>query len=258
MLVIREEQMDLFRQSALRRFEEEMLIHLAEFSPPLFKAVGEAPMREVIRFGMSRAERHGFSFRGPVQLYLELMLLFGSHFDSDPQYPWAGEILGNQERGSQMQRADWLHEQAMAYRKNVTGPEDAYTLEALRRIPVFARQPLDVSPTHFVQDMLREIEQIYPQKAAYVGREALEALIDKGRTGAKRQGFDTERGAALVIVLMLAFGHGCGFDPLYPWIANTLKEDSVGDPKTKAVRLEKKALIWLEHVLAHFDKETRL
>lgn len=256
-LAIRKEQMDSFRQSALLRFEEEMLIHLEEFSPPLFKTVGAASMREVIRFGMGRADSYGFNFRGPVQLYLELMLLFGSHFDTDPQYPWVGEVLGNRDTGSQMQRADWLYEQTMVYRKEVTGPEDAYALEALRNIQIFARRPLDISPNSFVHGMLREIAQIYPQKAAYIGRTALVTLIHEGLDRAKRQAFTTVRGAALVIVLMLAFGHGCAYDPLYPWIANTLKEDSIADPEAKAQRLERKALIWLEHALAHFDEKVQ-
>ena len=95
------------------------------------------------------------------------------------------------------------------------------------------------------------------KKAAYVGREAIEAPIHQGLAGVKKQGFNKVRGAALVIVLMLAFGHGCAADPLYPWIAKTLKDDSMEAPEAKSVRLERKALIWLEHVLAHFDKEAQ-
>ena len=53
---------------------------------------------------------------------------------------------------------------------------------------------------------------------------------------------------------MFAMGHGCGSDPLYPWIAQTLRDETLKDPDAKAIRLEKKALTWLEHVLANFDK----
>ncbi|MBK7353861.1 MAG: hypothetical protein IPJ05_10285 [Nitrosomonas sp.] len=110
MLVIRAEQMDVFKKTALLSFEDEMVEHLAKFSPPLYKVVGEEQMRKVIRLGMSQAAQYGFTYRGPVRLYLELMLLFGSYFDTDPQYPWAAEILTNQESGTQMQRAESLYE----------------------------------------------------------------------------------------------------------------------------------------------------
>lgn len=254
MLVIRESQMKTFEKAAQRAFEDEMVAHLAEFSPPLFKVIGEAQMRKTVRFGIDRADSHGFTFRGPIRLYLELMLLFGSYFDTDPQYPWAAETLTNQDSGPQMQRAEQLYERTLDYREKVAGPDDAYTLRALRNISILARQPLELSSDDFFPAMRREIARVYPQKAAYVGDEGIEVLIRKGIDGARRQRFSTIRGVTLVIVLMLAFGHGCGADPLYPWIAKTLRDEVITDPDARAQHLEKKALIWLEHVLAYFDK----
>jgi hypothetical protein len=253
MLVIRPEQMEVFKQAALRNFETEMVAHLGEFSPPLFKAVGEEQMRQAIQLGIGRADSYGFTFRGPVRLYLELMLLFGSHFDTDMQYPWAAEILTNQDFGPQMQRAMRLYEKTMDYRQQVAGPGDAYTLKGLRNISIFARQPSAISSENFISDMLREIRFIYPQKAAYVGDEGIEALIRKGIGGARKQRFSTVRGAVLVTLMMLAFGHGCGADPLYPWIARTLQDEAITDPEARAERLEKEAVAWLEHVLAYFE-----
>lgn len=253
MLVIRREQMDVFRAVALRAFEDEMVEHLAGFSPPLFKAAGEEQMRKAIRLGMERAAGYGFDLRGPVRLYLELMLLFGSRFDTDPQYPWATETLTNRDSGPQMQRAERLYERTMDYRRQVAGPTDAYTLKALRNIRAFASQALSFPIEDLVPAMLREIAIVYPEKAAYIGSESLSALIRKGSDGARIQRFSTTRGMALVIVLMLAFGHGCGADPLYPWIARTLNDKTIADPDERAKRLEKKALTWLDHVLAYFE-----
>ena len=254
MFVIRREQMDAFRAAALRSFEDEMVEHLATFSPPLFKAVGEEQMRKAIRLGITRADGYGFTHRGPVRLYLELMLLFGSHFDTDPQYPWANQVLTNRDALPQMQRAERLYDLTMDYRAKVAGAEDAYTLRALRNIAAFARQPLTISSEDFVPAMLHEIAMIYPEKAAYVGDQNLSSLIRKAMDGARIQRFSTTREMALVVVLMIAFGHGCGADPLYPWIARTLKDEAIVDPAARAMRLKKKALTWLEHVLAHFEK----
>jgi hypothetical protein len=60
-----------------------------------------------------------------------------------------------------------------------------------------------------------------------------------------------------MIVLILAFGHGCVTDPLYPWIARTLNDEAIADPAACAKRLENKALTWLDHVLAYFDKRAQ-
>jgi hypothetical protein len=257
MLTVSKEQMEIFRKEAMRHFEDEMLAHLGEFSPPLFKVLGKEQMRKAIRFGIALAGNHGFTFRGPIRLYLELMLLFGSHFDTDPQYPWAAEILANQDAGSQMQRAEWLYEKTMDYRHKVAGPEDAYALQALRKITTFLHQPIALPNARLVPAILQEITSLYPQKAAYVGREGLEALIRKSIHGAARQRLFKVRGVMLVVLLMLAFGHGCGYDPLYPWIANTLKDEASADHEVRTKRLEGKALSWIEYILAYFDKEMK-
>jgi len=256
-LIIRQEQIQALQAAVRGGFENEMVAHLAQFSPPLFKAVGEEQMRQVIRLGMARAANYGFENKGPVRLYLEMMLLFGSDFDTDPQYTWSAEILTNRDVGSQMERADFLYQRTLHYRENVGGPEDEYTLQALGNIRAWAQQPLPLTEKNFVPDMLRELNRIYPQKADYTGEDALEALIHEGEREALQYRFSTVRGSTLMVVLMLAFGHGCTHDPLYPWIARTVNEDALTDPTARAKRMETKALTWLDHVLAHFDESAK-
>lgn len=257
MLVIHEEQVEALRQAGLHRFEEEMAAHLAEFSPAHCEALGEERLRQAVHLGVAQAYGHGFTFRGPVRLYLELMLLFGGHFDTDPQYPWAAEAMEGLTEETQMPHAVQLYEKAMDYRRQVAGPKDTFTLAALANIVDFLRRPLPVSSEHFLPDMLREIAALYPQKAAHVGQEGLQALIRKGVSGAQRQHFATVHGVVLVVLLMLAFGHGCGNDPLYPWILETLTDPALADPAEKARRLEEKALAWIDYVLANADKDTQ-
>jgi hypothetical protein len=255
--MIRNDQVDLLRDAVRRGFEREMVLHLADFSPPLVKAIGEDQLREVVHLGMARAAQYGLTYRGPVRLYLELMLLLGSHFDTDPQYPWASDILADQQSGSQMQRTERLYEKTLAYREAVGGPGDSYTLAALRNILLLSQRTLHLSSDNFVSDMLQEIHMMYPQKAAYVGERALEALIGKGVEHARGYRFPTLRGYALIIVLMVAFGHGCADDPLYPWIARTLNDGMIKDEAARAKRLEAKALTWFKHVLTNFDEAKR-
>ena len=214
-------------------------------------------MREVIRLGMARAGSCGFDSRGPIRLYLEMMLLFGSDFDTDPQYRWSAEILNNRNVGSEMERADFLYHRTLHYRENVGGPDDEYTLQALDKIRHWAQQPLPFTGRNFLQEMLQEIRRIYPQKADYVGEAAVEELVQLGGREASTFGFSTPRSVALMVVLMLAFGHGCTHDPLYPWIARTLKDVAIVDAPSRAKRLESRALTWLDHVLDYFGKGTK-
>jgi hypothetical protein len=254
---IRQEQVDALNQAPMRVFEDDMVVHLAEFSPPLFNAVKEEQLRKAIHFGISRADEYGFTFRGPIEFYLELMLLFGSHFDTDPQYPWASEILKQEDGEPQMERAQLIYEKTREYREKVAGPRDKYTLKALRSISEMAQKPLPITAENFAPAMLSQMAQVYPQKTDYVGADQLNELIDEGLAAAQRYGFSSDRARALPVVLMFAFGHGCFDDPLYPWIAKTVNDGAITDPEARAKRLEKKALTWLDHVLAYFDKDEK-
>jgi hypothetical protein len=249
MLVIRKAQMTAFQQAALLRFENEMVAHSQDFAPELSKALGEAQLRLAVRGAMARADGYGFTNRGPIRLFIELMFLFGGGFDTDPQYPWAASIL--HEPSEQMQRAEQLYEKVLDYQEKVSGPDAVNTREALKSLDLLSKQTLSYSANDFVSGMLREMALIFPQKAAYLGDEALQALIRESCTVAQQARFPTARGYTLIVALMFAFGHGCVDDPLYPWIARTLQDDKIVGPAARAERLEKKALTWLDHVLAN-------
>jgi hypothetical protein len=252
MLNIRPNQMKVFEEAALRRFEDEMVVHSKEFTPRLCEVLGDEQLRVALRQAMKRAEAYGFTFRGPIRLYIELMFLCGSDFDTDPQYPAIGEVLNAS--GDQMQRAEQLHEGVIDYQGKVSGPDGVNVRKALEALSVFARKPVTVSSSDFVPAMLQEMTRAFPKKVVYTGEERLTRLIQEGRAEAREYAFPTVRGEALIVILMFAFGHGCTHDPLYPWIARTLKDERIKDPAARAERLEKKAITWLDHVLARPPK----
>ena len=252
MITIRPEQMEAFHELALSNFEREMFVHLRGFSPLVVETAGEDQTRRAIHRGAKAAAGYGFTLRGPVRLYLELMILFGSSFDHDPQYPWIAEVLTSS-GASEMQRADQLFRETRRYQHDVGGPGDAYTLAALKRLASRIGQPFIAPAEELVSAVLHEVTEVYPQKATYVGEEGLTALIVSAREAAAKHGFFAVREVGVVASLMFAFGRGCIDDPLYPWIARTLKDDRLVDPADRASRLERRARIWLEHALAHLQ-----
>jgi hypothetical protein len=185
---------------------------------------------------MARAEGFGFTNRGPVRLFIEMMFLRGSAFDTDPQYPAVGAVL--RASGDQMQRAHQIHELCQANLDEVSGPDAANVKKALSDLLTFARMPIAFS-NDFVADMLQEMNRVFPKKAAYVGEAGLRALIDEGIAEARQYRFETDRQRALLVVLKFSFGHGCTDDPLYPWISRTLRDERIVDPAARAARLEK-------------------
>jgi hypothetical protein len=247
-MLIRNAQIETFQEAALRRFEDEMVAHSREFTPRLCELLGEEQLRVALRQAMERADTFGFTNKGPLRLYIELMFLCGSDFDTDPQYVALGEIL--RASADQMERAQDLHERIGDYLDTVAGPDNANVNRALRELSNFARTTLRFSSHDFVPGLLREMNRIFPEKVDYVGEAGLKQLIDEGIAEAPKYGFAEVRQHTLIVVLMFAFGHGCTHDPLYPWISRTLQDEKIVDPAARAERLEKKARTWLDHVVA--------
>jgi hypothetical protein len=253
MWTIRQEQVDVFKQAALRQFEDQMVDHLKEFAPRHWKVMGEPDGRKVIRLGIEAAREYGFTNQGPVRFYIELMFMFGSYFDTDPQYPWAGAVLREGVRMDQMERADRLYDATNEYIARVSGPDHKYLLEAMRRLrqarmeDVIKPGPSDESTLE--EHGLRQLQQIYPQKCAYLGEHALRALIQHGFGLATQRNFVSDRGMILMAALTFVVGHGFPRDPQYGWIQRRLDQERWPDPRDRADELYSKAMIYLQHIL---------
>ena len=107
MLTIRQEQMKVFSQLEVERFEDWMLAHLKKFFPANCRSAGEPKLRDIIRRGFERATAYRFTAMRDVCKYIDLMVVFGREFDTDKRLPWAGKILDS--RGSPEQKMQDLY-----------------------------------------------------------------------------------------------------------------------------------------------------
>lgn len=213
-----------------RAFARSMHGHLRGFAPHHAKAMGDAALERTIDLGISRAEGYGLTYRGPVQLYLELMILFGSAFDTDPMIPWAGRILADGGPEDQMARAELLHGRARGFFDSVFGPEYAYERAAIERLTAAHFEELPDSP-EFVKMAIARAREVYPEKVMVVGEGPLCELITRAGDAAAKVGLKTRQGVAVVAGMMFALGHGCLEDPQFPWIARAVGRLDADEPR---------------------------
>jgi hypothetical protein len=254
MITIRDEMMRIFEEAALRAFEDEMVRHLERSDPGLCEVPGEAAVRRVIRLGVERAKGYGLTDRGPVRLYIELMVLLGSHFDTDPLLPWARAILDDPSIRNQGSRANRLYERATAYFHEVAGPDDEYLIDAMLRIHRAAAEVLPPLGPDLEEAALTRLSSIYPEKCESVGEPALRALIRRGPELARHHSAGTDLGVALFIALPFALGHGFATDPLYPWISEVLNDPLVTEISRRAERLKARAMGYLGRLLDDLEQ----
>jgi len=248
MLVIRQAQMQAFRTAAAQSFEQRMVEHLFRFSPLHCRGIGPARVHEAVRAGLQRAAGYGFTQRGPARFYLELMFLFGSHFDTDPQLPpWARQLLQGGGPADQLQRADRLHARVLDYQHAVLGPGHRHARQAMARLRELAAQPLPLQAEGLAPQIAALLGRIAPERQAQLGAAALLATAERGAETAQAQGLDPLRGALLCSLLQFELGHGCFRDPLYPWLSRPAP--TAGDVASRTARLERRALAYLELVM---------
>ena len=240
MLVIRSEQMAAFNKSALRSFEDEMRVHLGEFSPLLAKFAGEAQLRKAIQFGIGQANRYGFSLGGSLRLYLELMLLFGSHFDTDPQYSWLRPYLVGFDGISARGRARLLHWHATVFMGKVYGKAGSHAIQAGERASWINGQALENVGRDLSAQGLGLLAQLHPQRWEYLDEASARKLLDQSIADAARYGLANPSGAPLLLCLKFVFGHRVTDDPLYPWVSAILQSGDL-DSQGKVAQLLQKS-----------------
>jgi hypothetical protein len=255
MWTIRQDQTEAFRQQHLQKFEDQMVVHLQKFAPRHWKVIGEPTGREVIRLGIEQATQYGFTNRGPVRFYIELMFMFGSYFDTDPQYPWVRAVLHEPEAMDQMVRADQLFAAMKEYVEQVPGPKHRNFLEALERLSRTKAEEVAKPGIPLEESAALELRTIYPQACHYLGEPRVKQLIDHGFGLADTYGFDGARGRLLMAALTFFMGHNFPVDPLCGWIARRLDANRQPDPVLRTEELYAKATLYMKHVLAESAKD---
>jgi hypothetical protein len=244
MVRIKARTMAALAQGAVDAFVAELTTHVRDFAP-CATSLTEEDLRLAIRAGMARAATRGFEQKGTVRFYLDTMIVLGSGFDTDPQVPWAADILADGRYRAPMDRAEALHARLVEHLTAVGGGDGAHARDALARLAAELRRGPRMHRSRFEEETLRLLAGIHPRKLAESGEAPIQRLIAAGVAGAGGR----EPGYALArIALMFAFGHQFDADPWLPWMSAGLRQDQVTTDQ---------AAEWLERVLSWQDPASR-
>jgi hypothetical protein len=247
MLKIRPEQMDAFEAAALKGFEDRMVEHLRNFSPKHTQVLDEEQLRTVVRYGIEHAESHGLTSERSIRIYTETMLMLGSNFDVDSQYPWGAEILGRAEE-DQVTRIDAISEKAWDYAEHVIAdfkrleqePHKARLMEELGNLRKGSTESLAAGGvSKFYESAIARLNGLFPEKCKYLGELSLRRLISRGLDLGDGYGLSSERDASIFVVMMFVLGSGFDRDPLAPWASKILNDQ---ESPQKGERLYAEAL----------------
>lgn len=233
------------------RYMASLQVRLAERNPELVATLDQAALRGVVADAVRAAEAKGFTQRGPIRLYLDLCIAFGSGFVDDPMYPWARTAIGPADPSTEAERAEALFTSSCAAADAVHGPQDRHWRDSLVALLRWSREEAQPEPeTGLGHHVISVLVSLHPQKAAYVGEEALRALVIEAAADCSEYGLDARRALTLFCALKFAFGANCHSDPAHPWLARVLTDDRLPDPRMRQAALRQALAAWLSDFVA--------
>jgi hypothetical protein len=248
-LIIRQQQMQALATIPRTAYESLLVKHFFTHYPRECNDAGLRNVRELIDLGIDRAKSHGYRGQRAAAIYINLMIILGSGFDSDPQIPWAAEQLHDSSISDPVQRIQRLFRSTLDYLDATVGADNMHIVRAMIRLRECDLTRLEYSGADFAHYIVELFEEYYPEKAALQGPQANRALALHALSSARAYGLTGRKGQ--VIYAMNAFMLGSGFDadPLYPWAQESLSATDMTDQDTKTNRLLEQSLAYLQRSL---------
>ncbi|MFO7613393.1 MAG: hypothetical protein R6W71_02005 [Bacteroidales bacterium] len=254
MLTIRKDQVRVFEEQKLKAFIDEMVKHISEFSPEQFEIIKEPDVRKIISLGIQTAESYGFTLRGPLQFYLEMMFMLGSDFDTDPQYMWIREMLMDKSEKDQMKRADLLYDKVIDFLDQMMGEDYEYEIGALKKFVMIPFSDFQEFNNESPAEYVLKIKELFPEKVNLIDEQSFYQLHEHSSSLSRKLSISVDGGIAISFSLMFIFGHGCFTDLQYPWIKNTIHGSAGISAAEINHRLYSKMMIFFEKALNNLQK----
>src|ERR1022692_1361583 len=185
-MIIRHEQMRALEDASWRGFEDRMIERVRTYVPKPAEQLGEAQLRVLIRYAVTRAERHVLTHERSIALYLDLMFVLGSNFDEDSLIPWAAAILADHSLPTQADRIDRLHTEGWEYGLKIEADfqspaENRSRSSLIEAIAEVRRKSIEKMSPQESQSTSNEIilglQTLFPVKCGIIGNECVRGLV---------------------------------------------------------------------------------
>lgn len=236
MLVIRDEQINRFREARRQQAENHMLAHVRKRFPFGFHLLGEELVRLMARDALRRAAAYGIGTESGATLFLHLMLRLGVDLDRDPQLGFIAGTLKDATLTGQA-RIRSLHQEAGRYLAAVEGPGRAHLVEAMHRMEAFPEVWFAEPQICFMEELREALRLLYPEKCARMGPKPLEAVVARAGRKATSYTLETASGQALLSAMILLAGSGVLEDPRFPEVQQVLERTDGEDAGKRAAHL---------------------
>lgn len=237
MFCIRKEQVRVFETVRFPLFEQKMIAHISNYFEGLATILGKKGLSELIQHGYECSKKYGLLTAYEVCLYIDLMIMLGHAFDTDPQIPWTNEILINREIPNPTQRIELLYKRALGFIEMTMGRDQFLAIDQFKKMIGFSFEDL-TGKISVSENLSKLLFNFWPAKFEIINAYSFKELIQEGRFLAAKYGFTTEINISYYLVLMFLLGHRFDNDLQYPWLTGILNNTELQDEYYKADSLQ--------------------
>lgn len=235
MLKINNSQVLKFKEHFVSDFENELLIHVKTYFQGHYQMAGEEGIRKTIRYCFTKCKQYKFTTKRNICLYLNNMLMLGSNFDDDPQYPWARLISKDIKFKDSVSHIDDISSNAMEVFEAFAGTENKH----INRFFLNITQQKDKLFNSLCDANLKLNTEIlkewFPQKYDTIKEQNLQKMVLAGYHLSEKYGISKTSNIAIYIFMMFTGGSGFDTDPQYHTIGEILNSDLEEDQKGQAL-----------------------
>lgn len=232
MFSISNQQINAFNIIKPSVFESKMEAHAAEYFPQQCHIMGKAGLKKLVIKGYTDAKKYGIITSADLCIYIDLMIMLGHEFTTDPQLPWVAETFGTGETINDPKPLHKAYYRAIAFFEK-TGVEDQLLPEIQwMKIMQWSFKKMEQAfKKDFFKTLPAFLETLWPQKYNNVNKplQVYDAIEE-----AKKIGFTASVNVAYYCILRFLLGYRFASDPQYPWMVNALHDETIDDEEYKA------------------------
>jgi hypothetical protein len=238
----------------ITRLREGVLSHLWKRYPQHCVILTDPRSRRAIDVGIARAARHGFRNAAEVRPYVSLMVFLGSHFDEDPQLPWAAESLSESAGASRTNAMTGLLRETSQRMQPIVGRSGEYYRRALAWAEARSFETIAATYDDSDEGLRTFLRQLHGRKCDALGGDGVSQLIERARSAARQHDLVTPPAVVVYLALMFLLGSAFDRDPFHPWASATLATQEVSGPAPQGWELHARAI----EILRRFTRIDRL
>lgn len=170
----------------------------------LFSTGNDSRFYSYIKRGVIEAKEYGYSQRGPVRLYLDVMLIAGAHFEKDPLYQWTD--ISREQNTSQIENSSYLYYKLHNYIDTVYGEGDIYFSESEARFKELSAKRLPAEDNQSIDELHKLLKYVHPQRYGFTGSGAVDKLLVYSNQYCDRYELKNGTYKSYVALIMFLFG----------------------------------------------------